>query len=83
MAWFNQPKSDASLMTVVPTSQITERESSLLASWKLSELTFFRSTDDLARMERKGAKPGVDITASEHLQARLASTYKQLPPTEE
>ncbi|ORY87409.1 hypothetical protein BCR35DRAFT_289460 [Leucosporidium creatinivorum] len=63
MAWFNQPKPSASLLTVVPTSQITEH--------------------DLARMERKGAKPGVDITASEHLLARLASTYKQLPQNAE
>lgn len=26
-------------------------------------------------MERKGVKPGTEITADEHLQARLASTY--------
>ncbi|POY75606.1 hypothetical protein BMF94_1228 [Rhodotorula taiwanensis] len=33
------------------------------------------SENDLARMERKGVKPGSEITADEHLQARLASTY--------
>ncbi|GAA6060036.1 hypothetical protein JCM10212_001033 [Sporobolomyces blumeae] len=33
------------------------------------------SQNDLARMERKGVKPGTEITAGEHLQARLASTY--------
>jgi hypothetical protein len=31
--------------------------------------------DDLARMNRKGVKPGTDLTADEHLQARLSSTY--------
>ncbi|KAM0789297.1 hypothetical protein ACM66B_000137 [Microbotryomycetes sp. NB124-2] len=31
---------------------------------------------DLQRMERKGIKAGTELTASEHLQARLASTYK-------
>ncbi|BGP16940.1 hypothetical protein JCM10213_007386 [Rhodosporidiobolus nylandii] len=35
---------------------------------------------DLARMERKGVSPGVEVTANEHLQARLASTYKQAAP---
>ncbi|GAA5896338.1 hypothetical protein JCM6882_000988 [Rhodosporidiobolus microsporus] len=35
---------------------------------------------DLARMERKGVSPGADITANEHLQARLSSTYKQAAP---
>ncbi|GAA5911896.1 hypothetical protein JCM5296_006638 [Sporobolomyces johnsonii] len=39
------------------------------------------SENDLARMERKGVKPGADITANEHLQARLASTYKLAVPS--
>ncbi|KAK4051331.1 hypothetical protein OIV83_002815 [Microbotryomycetes sp. JL201] len=56
IAWFNQPAPQASLKTVVPTSQITEH--------------------DMQRMERKGVKAGTELTASEHLQARLASTYK-------
>ncbi|GAA5910475.1 isopenicillin N synthase family dioxygenase [Sporobolomyces salmoneus] len=34
------------------------------------------SANDLARMERKGVKPGTELTANEHLKARLASTYK-------
>ncbi|GAA5871292.1 hypothetical protein JCM16303_000707 [Sporobolomyces ruberrimus] len=34
------------------------------------------SDNDLARMERKGVTPGTDLTANEHLLARLASTYK-------
>ncbi|GAA5952856.1 hypothetical protein JCM3765_002987 [Sporobolomyces pararoseus] len=34
------------------------------------------SANDLARMERKGVKCGTDLTASSHLRARLASTYK-------
>ncbi|GAA6003010.1 hypothetical protein JCM10207_001943 [Rhodosporidiobolus poonsookiae] len=37
------------------------------------------SEHDIARMERKGVTPGTDVTANEHLQARLASTYKQAP----
>ncbi|BGP32775.1 hypothetical protein JCM10296v2_004559 [Rhodotorula toruloides] len=31
---------------------------------------------DLERMEKKGVKPGADITAGQHLQARLDSVYK-------
>ncbi|KAK4057251.1 hypothetical protein OIO90_001748 [Microbotryomycetes sp. JL221] len=31
---------------------------------------------DLQRMERKGVKAGTELTASQHLEARLASTYK-------
>ncbi|GAA5826535.1 hypothetical protein JCM11251_002414 [Rhodosporidiobolus azoricus] len=38
------------------------------------------SPEDLARMERKGVSPGTEVTANEHLQARLASTYKQAAP---
>ncbi|GAA5934723.1 isopenicillin N synthase family dioxygenase [Sporobolomyces koalae] len=34
------------------------------------------SEDDLQRMERKGVRPGTELTANEHLMARLASTYK-------
>ncbi|SCZ89645.1 BZ3500_MvSof-1268-A1-R1_Chr9g10517 [Microbotryum saponariae] len=34
------------------------------------------SENDLSRMERKGVVAGSDITAAQHLQARLASTYK-------
>lgn len=32
--------------------------------------------DDLERMVRKGATPGVEITSHEHLQARLKATYQ-------
>ncbi|GAA5971060.1 hypothetical protein JCM11641_004128 [Rhodosporidiobolus odoratus] len=35
---------------------------------------------DLERMQRKGVAPGADITAVEHLHARLAATYKQVAP---
>ncbi|GJN91128.1 hypothetical protein Rhopal_004146-T1 [Rhodotorula paludigena] len=35
------------------------------------------SARDLERMERKGVTPGTEVTSDEHLQARLASTYKQ------
>ncbi|GAA6032643.1 hypothetical protein JCM8097_004858 [Rhodosporidiobolus ruineniae] len=38
------------------------------------------SEHDLARMERKGVSPGADITANEHLQARLSSTYGARKP---
>ncbi|SCV69833.1 BQ2448_1227 [Microbotryum intermedium] len=34
------------------------------------------SENDLSRMERKGVVAGSDITSAQHLQARLASTYK-------
>ncbi|KDE03666.1 hypothetical protein MVLG_05856 [Microbotryum lychnidis-dioicae p1A1 Lamole] len=34
------------------------------------------SENDLSRMERKGVIVGSDITSAQHLQARLASTYK-------
>lgn len=36
---------------------------------------------DYARMERKGVAPGKDVTAAQHLQARLDSTYRQTQPT--
>ena len=32
--------------------------------------------EDRERMARKGVEPGREVTADEHLQARLASTYK-------
>ncbi|GAA6017238.1 hypothetical protein JCM11491_001864 [Sporobolomyces phaffii] len=34
------------------------------------------SSNDLDRMARKGVTPGTELTANQHLQARLASTYK-------
>ncbi|GAA5900159.1 hypothetical protein JCM8208_002034 [Rhodotorula glutinis] len=34
------------------------------------------SPEDRERMARKGVEPGRDVTADEHLQARLKSTYK-------
>jgi len=34
------------------------------------------SPEDRERMARKGVEPGKEVTADEHLQARLASTYK-------
>ncbi|GAA6048425.1 hypothetical protein JCM3770_003752 [Rhodotorula araucariae] len=34
------------------------------------------SAEDRERMARKGVEPGKDVTAEQHLQARLASTYK-------
>ncbi|KAK4704461.1 hypothetical protein P7C70_g1749, partial [Phenoliferia sp. Uapishka_3] len=34
------------------------------------------SENDLERMKRKGATPGVEITSDDHLQARLKATYQ-------
>ncbi|KAM0753434.1 Clavaminate synthase-like protein [Meredithblackwellia eburnea MCA 4105] len=34
------------------------------------------SQNDLERMKKKGATPGVEITSQEHLMARLAATYQ-------
>ncbi|GAA5833785.1 hypothetical protein JCM5353_003315 [Sporobolomyces roseus] len=71
------------LPTPIPAQGIPERFSiayfnqpSPQASLKTVVPVSSISQNDLARMERKGVKPGTDLTANEHLFARLASTYK-------
>lgn len=79
IAWFNQPTPTASLKTCVDVTSISESASSphKAHSLRASSFTMLNHylADDLARMNRKGVKPGTDLTADEHLQARLSSTY--------
>ncbi|GAA5967106.1 hypothetical protein JCM8115_000925 [Rhodotorula mucilaginosa] len=70
------------LPTPVPAEGIAERFSiawfnqpTPTASLKTCVDVTSISENDLARMNRKGVKPGTDLTADEHLQARLSSTY--------
>lgn len=78
IAYFNQPDPDTILKSVVETTAISE--SKLTAFFVGTSRTdffcrFFFTSVDIERMKRKGVKPGVSITASEHLNARLAATY--------
>ncbi|GAA5854049.1 hypothetical protein JCM8547_008206 [Rhodosporidiobolus lusitaniae] len=75
------------LPTPIPPEGISERFSiawfnqpSTSASLKTVVPVSSISELDIARMERKGVTPGTEVTANEHLQARLASTYKQAAP---
>ncbi|KAL8283279.1 hypothetical protein RQP46_005689 [Phenoliferia psychrophenolica] len=71
------------LPTPIPAEGIPERFSmawfnqpSPEAVFKCVVKTSDISENDLARMIRKGATPGVEITSNDHLQARLRATYQ-------
>lgn len=73
IAYFCQPDEDAKVKSVVPLSDITDGEhtNTVLSRQELTQAF----PVDLERMKRKGVKPGVEVTAGEHLKMRLDSTY--------